>query len=185
VQIRLLSATKVAEDLAAGRVSAYDQALYLALGFCVWNAAYYLFIIPSSVTEGPFYWWTWSIEFFFVILLNLTGVMFCLRKCRTSPKKNFLIFFICLYLPVSLSTLAIIWGAFHLIWTLPFWLLKPPMPEWILLMPWLGSLHAYDVVRLFGYVGTVFVIYLRIGAHMERLSTMQESASSGCASPSD
>lgn len=171
MRIHPFSAAKLAEDLAADRVSAQDQARYLALSFVAWGVAYYLSIIPTSITQGPFYWWLWGIEFFFVILVNVTGVMFCLRKCRVEPKKNFLVFFSCLFLPTSLSTIVIVWGAFHLLWAV-LWAL----PGRFSLFPWLASAEAYDVIRFFAYMATLLVIYVRIGAHMERISDLRQSS---------
>jgi hypothetical protein len=180
VRIHIFSARRLAEDLAAGRVSAQEQALYLALSFCVWNVVFYLYVVPAPVAEGHIFWWLWLMELFFVVLVNITGVLFCLRKCRVEPKKNFLIFFSCLYLPVSVSTFAVIWGAFHIVTTAPWTLVRHEMlPSWFPDFPWLSSLLAYDVLRFFLYVGTIFAIFLRTGEYLERIADLQESANSG------
>jgi len=180
MRIHALSANNLTEDLAAGRVTAQEQALYLALSFCLWTIPYYLYLIPPSITEGPFYWGLWGMEFFLVILFNITGVLFCLRKCRIEPGKNFLIFFSCLYLPVSLWTLALVWGSFHLVTTVPHVLLRNGLlPDWFPTFPWLVSPRPFDVLRFFAYIGTIFVIFLRVGEHIERISDLQESANNG------
>jgi hypothetical protein len=180
VRIHIFSAKKLAEDLAAGRVSAQEQALYLALSFCVWSVVSYLYVVPPPLAEGRIFWWFWLMEFFFVVLFTITGVLFCLRKCRVEPKKNFLIFFSCLYLPVSLSTFAIVWGGFHLVTTVPWTLVGYGMlPAWFADLPWLTSLPTYDVLRFFLYIGTIFAIFLRTGEHIERIADLQESANSG------
>jgi hypothetical protein len=177
VRIHIFSAKKLAEDLAAGRVSAQEQALYLALSFCVWSVVSYLYVVPPPLAEGRIFWWLWSMEFFFVVLFNITGVLFCLRKCRVEPKKNFLIFFSCLYLPVCVSTFAIAWGAFHLVTTVPWTLARHGMlPGWFPDFPWFSSLPTYDVLRFFLLIGTTFAIFLRTGEYIERVAVLQESA---------
>ena len=184
MRIHIFSARRLAEALAAGRVSAHEQALYLALSFCVWSVVFYLYVVPPPLAEGRIFWWLWSMEFFFVILFNITGVLFCLRKCRVEPKKNFLIFFSCLYLPVSLSTFAVVWGAFHLLTTVPWMLARYGMlPGWFPEFAWLSSVPTYDVLRFFLYIGTIFVIFLRTGEHIGRIADLQESANSGVQAP--
>jgi hypothetical protein len=180
VRIHLFSAGRLGEALAAGRVSAQEQALYLALSFCVWNIVFYLYLVPPPIAEGRLFWWLWAMEFFFVVLFNITGVLFCLRRCRVEPKKNFLVFFSCLYLPISLTTLAVAWGAFHLVTTVPLALARNGnLPIWFPELPWLSSALAYDVLRFFLYVGTIFTIFLRTGEHLERIANLQESAHGG------
>ena len=180
MRIHILSANRLAEDLAAGRVSAREQAVYIALGFCAWNLVYYLNVVPPRLSEGDFFWWLQMVEGALVILLNLTGVMFCLRKCRNDPRRDFAIFFSCLYLPVSVSTVIVVWGAFHLL-TDGLWALSRHgyYPGWLPSYPWLSSLRGFDVLSFLAYVATIFVIFLRIGGSMERISNLQQSANHG------
>jgi hypothetical protein len=84
--------------------------------------------------------------------------------------------FSCLNAPISLTTLAIVWGSFYLLTEGVLWLLSgmtlEPNPS-----RWLGSSRVYDVLRMFASAGTVFVVFLRIGKHMNRVSLLRESAS--------
>ena len=148
------------------------------IGFIAWLAAFYLFLIPATlVEEPPFSWWAWWTEFFFLILIYITGISFCLRKCRVDPRSNFLIDFTCLYAPISLTTLPVVWGIFHLLTSVPWALNRHDLlPEWLPWIPWLGSTRVYDVFRLLTYVLTVFVILLRVGEHMEKVAELRESA---------
>jgi len=51
-------------------------------------------------------------------------VFYCLARCRVAPKTNFLIDFGCLYAPVSVTTLLIAWGIFHVYASLIPWSLQ-------------------------------------------------------------
>lgn len=181
--LHLISAGRLVEELAVGRVTPRQQASYLTVSFCVWVVASYLYLIPIPATtdQSSFFWWVWLLELFLLVLLYITGISFCLRKCRIEPQKNFLIDFSCLLTPVTVTTLLAIWGGFHLLTTVPAWILlrgnfaSDPLP-WL---TWLQSSQVYDVMRLLASVAVVIVILLRLGKHMERLSSLRESANDG------
>jgi cation transport ATPase len=175
----LLRTSQVAKDLAAGGVSPREQAGYLVISFLAWTLPFYLYLIPSPLADDPvFLGWMWLIEFVLVVAIFVTGVNYCLRKCRVDARANFLIDFSCLYAPVALTTSIVIWGAFHLLTTLPAWMVARAGSghETLRALPWLSSAYAYDVLRLLFYVAAIVVIFWRVGEHMERLSGMRQSA---------
>jgi hypothetical protein len=175
----LFRTSQVAKDLAAGAVSPRDQARYLIVSFLAWTLPFYLYLIPSPVATDPgFLGWMWLIEFFLVVAIFVTGVNYCLRKCRVDARANFLIDFSCLYSPVALTTSIFIWGAFHLLTTLPAWMVARGGSghETLRALPWLSSAYAYDVLRLLYYLAAILVIFWRVGEHMERLSGLRQSA---------
>ena len=162
--IRLFSARGVGDDLAAGRITARDQSLYLIASFLIWIIPAYLFLIPTPRTIDPqFFWLVWLIELALVILFCVMGIGYCLGKCRVDPTRHFLVDFSCLNAPISLTTLAIVWIAFYILTELP----------------WLASSRAYDIVRMLASAGAVLVVFLRIGKHMNRVSLIRESANNG------
>jgi hypothetical protein len=162
MSIRLFSAKRVGEDLAAGRIRAGDQSLYLTASFLIWMIPAYLFLFPAPRTIDPdFFWGIWLAELALLVLFCIVGIGFCLRNCRVDPDRNFLVDFSCLNAPVSFTTLAIVWGAFHLL-----------AGPWF---PWLESPRAYDVVRLLASVAAVFIVFLRIGRHMNRVSMLRKA----------
>ncbi len=166
--IRLISAKGVGDDLAAGRITAKEQSLYLTASFLIWIVPAYLFLFPAPRTNDPqFFWGVWLIELAFLIVACVAGIGFCLRRCRVDPARHFLVDFSCLNAPISLTTLTLVWGAFHLLTEIVFPLLSG--------IPWLASSRAYDVIRLFASAGAVFVVFLRIGTHMNRVSLIRES----------
>jgi hypothetical protein len=176
--IQLISAKGVGDDLAAGRITASEQSLYLIASFLIWIVPAYLFLFPAPRTNDPqFFWWLWLIELAFLVLFCAMGIGFCLRKCRVDPARNFLVDFSCLNAPVSLTTLTIVWGGFYLLTEIVLALggktFEGDPSSW---SPWLTSSRTYDVVRTFASAGAVFIVFLRIGKHMNRVSLIRESA---------
>lgn len=168
--IRLFSAKGVADDLAAGRVTAREQSLYLIASFLIWIIPAYLFLIPATRTDDPqFFWVVWLIELAFVILFCVVGIGLCLGKCRVDPTRHFLVDFSCLNAPVSLTMLTLVWGSFYILTEPVFALLSGTFP-------WVTSSRTYDVVRMFASAGAVFIVFLRIGKHMNYVSLIRESA---------
>jgi hypothetical protein len=152
--IRLFSAKGVGDDLAAGRITATEQSLYLTASFLIWIIPAYLFLFPAPRTNDPqFFWWVWLIELALLVLFCIAGIGFCLRKCRVDPTRHFLVDFSCLNAPVSLTTLIIVWGGFYLL-----------------------TEGVFDVLRLLASAGAVLIVFLRIGKHMNRVSLIRESA---------
>jgi len=161
--IRLISAKRAGDDLAAGRIAAGDQSLYLTASFLIWMVPAYLFLFPAPRSIDPeFFWGIWLAELALLVLLCIVGIGYCLRNCRIEPHRNFLVDFSCLNAPISLTTLAIVWGAFHLL-TAPWF-------------AWLEAPRAYDAVRLLASVAAVFIVFLRIGRHMDRVSVLRGSS---------
>ena len=173
----LFRASQVAKDLAAGGVSPREQAGYLVISFLAWTLPFYLYLIPTPVSDDPvFLGWMWLAEFLAVVAIFVAGVYHCLRKDRVNPRANFLVDFSCLYSPVAVTTSIVIWGTFHLLTTLPLWVDARAQSEGELLgaLPWLWSANAYDVLRLAFYLAALLVIFWRVGAHMERLSALRQ-----------
>lgn len=177
--IRLFSAKGVGDDLAAGRVTAREQSLYLTASFLIWIIPAYLFLFPAPRTNDPqFFWWVWLIELALLVLFCVAGIGFCLRKCRVDPTRHFLVDFSCLNAPISLTTLIIVWGGFYLLTEGVFSLLtgmtveQDPSRQFA----WLASSGVYDVLRLLASAGAVFIVFLRIGKHMNRVSLIRGSA---------
>ena len=183
MSIHILSANGLIRDLAADRVTPQQQAVYLILNFCVWIVPSYLYLFPApTTTEIPFFFWSvWLIEMLLLVLLCITGVNSCLRKCRIDPRKNFFVDFTTLSIPVTIVTLIVIWGGFHLFTTFPAWLLVQGTVsnDFLWWLPWLQSSSIYDILRMLASVGVVYIVFLRIGEHMERLSRIRELASHG------
>jgi len=170
--VRLINAKAVGDDLAAGRITAREQSLYLIASFLIWLIPAYLFLFPTPRTGDPgFFWSVWLIELALLILFCIVGIGYCVGKCRVEPARHFLVDFSCLNAPISLTTLTIVWGGFYILTEAVFTLLGGTFP-------WLASSRAYDVLRVFASTGAVLIVFLRIGKHMNRVSLLRESPSS-------
>ena len=166
--IRLISAKGVGDDLAAGRITAREQSLYLIASFLIWLVPAYLFLFPTPRTHDPqFFWLVWLVELAFLILFSVVGIGYCLGKCRVDPTRHFLVDFSCLNAPISLTTLTLVWVGFYVLTEPVFALLSGTFP-------WLASSRAYDVTRMFASAGAVFIVFVRIGKHMSRVSLMRD-----------
>ncbi len=177
--IRLFSAKGVGDDLAASRITAREQSLYLTASFLIWIIPAYLFLFPAPRTNDPqFFWWVWLIELALQVLFCVAGIGFCLRKCRVDPTRHFLVDFSCLNAPISLTTLIIVWGGFYLLTEGVFSLLAGMTVEQdpSRRFAWLAASGVYDVLRLLASAGAVLIVFLRIGKHMNRVSLIRESA---------
>jgi hypothetical protein len=171
MRLHLFNARRLAEDLAAGRVSPRQQAYYLAISFVAWLIPYYfaIAVLPASFAS-PFATALYWAEFAMLVLINMVGVFYCLRQCRVDPGRHFMVDFGCLYAPVTIVVLAATWGAFH-------------AGAWLLLRFMSGGgdfdtasyLHArlHDVLRYLTIVGQVFLIYAVVGHYMRRAAELR------------
>src|SRR5688500_15394047 len=106
MNIHLLSARRLGDDLSKAAVSPNEQAIYLSASFVLWLIPGYLLIVPAPNVEAwlvPF--GLWFYEALALLLFYVFGVRYCLARCRVEPRKHFLIDFSCLYAPISLTTL--------------------------------------------------------------------------------
>jgi hypothetical protein len=177
--IHLLDARKVAAELAAGTVSARDQATYLAAAVVIALAPYYLLLIPAQSSEGATWvWLMWSYEGLSVIGLEIAGIFYCLQRCGVEPHRHFVIDFSCLSVPIALTTTAAGWALFYLVMK---GLLGPILgvytpdgpPDSLTI---LFSPKLWDVVRYVTMIGIIVVIFARTGSHLERVSSVRRSA---------
>lgn len=161
--IRLFSAKRAGDDLAAGRIGAADQSLYLIASFLIWLIPAYLFLFPVPRTQdSEFFWAIWLLELAIVVVACIMGIGYCLRNCRVDPARNFLVDFSCLNAPVSLTTLAVVWGGYYL-------------AEGVLILSAVASTRVYDVVRLLASSAAVIAVFIRIGGHMHRVSVLRKT----------
>jgi len=177
--VHFISSRNLRARLAADAVGAREQAVYLAGSFIIWIIPVYLFVSPPpSGIEKTWFYGMWFYEFALMVLLYAAGTFFCLAKCHVHPKRNFLIDFGCLYLPVSVTTLVVTWALFHAIVTLlPWWLTRLSFDseptEWFLT---LTSARFFDLLRFLAIVGGTFAVFYRIGRHIEHIARARASA---------
>lgn len=167
--VHLLSAAKLAADLADDCVGPRDQAIYLATSFVVWLVPSYLNIFPPMASLDAFATTIWYGEFIALVLLNFSGVFYCLRQCRIDPRRNFVVDCCCLMAPVTLVVLVVTWLSFYVAlglagtWWPNAWSLE-------------GFKHFHDALVFGVVVGQLAWIYRRVGKYMARAAEMRASA---------
>ena len=165
-----------------GTVTAQEQAFYLAGGFVLWLSHAYLYIDPGLQGRDP--WWfysMWFYEFALLIVISVAGVMYCLGKARIEPSRHFLIDFSCLYFPISLTTLVVVWALFWAInlGRLPvilWWIDHLPLDRELSRWPLMFDSRFSDLIRFLAVVVCNFVVFYRIGRHIGRIAQLRESA---------
>ena len=176
--LHLLSAERLSKRLSSGEVSPKEQAYYLMASFVLWLVPGYLLITPAPNVQAwsiPF--GLWFYEAGTLVLINVFGVLYCLAKCNVEPKKNFLVDFSCLYAPISLTTLVVVWGVFHIYASLiPLWLQTLSFDSPPRLLEFMYSARFFDLMRFLAIVGATFLVMVRIGNYMGRVSKLRLSA---------
>jgi hypothetical protein len=178
VALHFIRARPLGEELAKDAVSAREQASYFAASFILWLLPGYLLLVPPpnfaawSIPMG-----LWLYEGFALVLLYYFGVLYCLGKCRVNPRRHFIIDFSCLYTPISLTTLLLVWGLFYVYAALIPWLLQHlSFDSRPYVIEFLYSARFFDLMRFAAVVGVTFIVLARIGRHMQRISELRMSA---------
>jgi hypothetical protein len=176
--LHLISAQRLGERLASGEVPPQEQAFYLSASFVLWALPTYLLIVPFPNTDvWPIPLGLWFYEGAALVMIYVFGVLYCLARCHVEPRQNFLIDFSCLYAPISLTTLVLVWGAFHIYASLlPWWLQKMAFDSPPRFFEFIYSARFFDLMRFSAFVSAVFVAFIRIGNCIEDVSKLRLSA---------
>ena len=171
MRLHVLSARRLSDELAAGRVTPRAQAAYIAVTSVVWLLPYYFGIVVGRASlDGGFAFGMYWMEFAMLVVINVAGAFHCLRQCRVAPERHFVIDFTCLYAPVAIVVLAATWGAFHAaIWILPRAMASIDnyrMAEYL-------TLRGHDVLLYLTIVGQLFLMYALVAHYMRRTSALR------------
>lgn len=181
-----ISAGRLAARLASGKVTAQEQACYLAGTFVLSMLPAYLFITPPLMEMDPQWFYPmWFYELALLIVVNVAGVAYCLGKCYVQPSRHFLVDFSCLNFPILLTTIVVTWALFWAIafgrfelahWWMDRYPQDPGSHDWPL---YFASARFFDLIRLVAMVGAGFAVFYRTGRHMERVADLRASATGG------
>jgi hypothetical protein len=169
VALHLLSAAKLAADLADDAVHVREQAIYFAVSAAIWLVPAYLNVFPAAASSDALGKGLWYAEFIALVLVNFAGAFHCLRQCRVDPRRHFLVDCSCLMAPVTLLVIAVTWLAFYVVRGLAgaWWPNAWPLERF---------LHFQDALVLIVLVGQLTWIYRRVGKYMARAAEMRSSA---------
>jgi hypothetical protein len=113
--MHLINAKKLAVELGRGEITLRDKGYYLFAGFVMW-----LLIGASGFTTlSPMWSWTSFIETAALIMVYLIGFSYVYEAAEGDQNPDFVVQFTCLYVPVSITTVAFVWS-FYWIITLGF-----------------------------------------------------------------
>ncbi len=164
--IHLLSASRVAEELADDEIDARQQAFYL-IASLVWSVLpYYAFLIPQLSSPDPTWFWALhTYECIVVLLIYFAGTLYCLRCCTFEPGRHFLKDLTCLFVPVSIVSMVVGWTLFYGVTWGSRWLISQVTFEsdpgaWLRL---LFSAKATDTLRFVTVATVLGVMFLWTG----------------------
>jgi hypothetical protein len=110
--MHLFRAAPLVEKLARGTLSGQQKAAYLLAGFVIFNVAYYSGFVGSGAV-------LWTVPYFAeagaVVLINILGVVKAFEASGGESNKQFVVDFTCLYVPVSVMALLVVWGSYWLL----------------------------------------------------------------------
>jgi hypothetical protein len=169
VALHLLSAARLAADLADGRVGPRAQAAYLAFSFVIWLVPVTFHIAVAPARFDAFGKAVWFGEFFALLAVNFIGAFYCLRQCRVEPGRHFMVDCSCLMVPVTVVALAVTWLGFYAALGLA--------GQW---WPQAWSIerfeHFHDALTFIVVVGQMAWIYRRVGKYMATTAQLRSSA---------
>lgn len=107
--MHLFRTTNLVTQLSRRGVPNEDKAKYLLASFLVFIVVYYSGVAVS--TAAP-----WSmpsvIEALAVVLINVVGIVKVFDASGGKENPDFIVEFTCLYVPVSITTVACVWGGY-------------------------------------------------------------------------
>jgi hypothetical protein len=107
--MHLLRTTPLINSLAARQVGGTDQARYLLVSFLIFIVPGYLGLLPSS---GASYTWPLAFEAWFYIAIAVFGILAARDAAGGNSNQNFITEFTCLYVPVAVTTLGVVWSVY-------------------------------------------------------------------------
>lgn len=111
--VRLFSARRVADDLANGRVSPRQRGYYLAASTIVMVVVNYSALFAGNPA------WTWLslFEAIVIVVVTIYGLTACYESAGGDANSHFVSEFVCLSVPVGLTTTLCVWSIY---WAIGF-----------------------------------------------------------------
>ena len=106
--IHLFNAKKVARELARKEIGPKARGYYILVSFLVFTPFYY----SGFIWTNPLWSWLSIYEAFVVVAVTLIGFAKSFEAADGKNNPDFIAEFTCLYVPVSLTTILIIWSNF-------------------------------------------------------------------------
>jgi hypothetical protein len=174
MKLHFLSTTKLSDDLVNSRLSQREKVYYMLAGFVFNIIAGYSTLMLSSASRT----WAGIYECFMLVVITAYGVERCFDATNEDENKSLISDFICLSLPIGVTTTFAAWAAF---WA--FWLLYKPLvlaahiesQEIIKIIVWINE-NFYPISVLATVVISIAVFYLRIATHLKKVYRQRKAA---------
>jgi hypothetical protein len=108
MSIRLLNAKRLAEELGRGEVSPRGKAYYLFVSIAMWV----LINVTGFTTASPLWSAMSLIETVVLLLIIVLGFTYAYEAAGGDKNADFVSQFICLYVPVSITTVVAVWAIY-------------------------------------------------------------------------
>jgi hypothetical protein len=173
--MHLFRARPLIAPLASGALSAEQRAHYLLASFLIFNLAYYSGFVASGTAPWTF---PYIAEALAVILINIVGIVATFDAAGGKANKQFITDFTCLFVPVSVTTLLVFWGA--------YWALRVVFREAVMGLAESNMQFAMNLANLgfdgfallafIATVGSLAVTYIRLSKLLRAVRTERGEA---------
>ena len=106
--IHLFNARKLARELNLNQVGPRDRGYYLLASFLMFTFFYYLGLMP----DNPLWSGISIIEGLVITLVTIFGLAKAYEAAGGDENPEFVVQFTCLYVPVSITTILVVWSLF-------------------------------------------------------------------------
>jgi hypothetical protein len=112
MRLHFLNATKLSEDLAQERLAPKDKAFYFLAGIIFATVLNYsTFMFANSIST-----WIGLFEFLLIIIVTIFGFLKCYNASIGANNQSFISDFICLSLPIGVTTTVVAWAIYWGTW---------------------------------------------------------------------
>lgn len=172
--LHFISAGKLVEDLAHGHLSTRDRAYYMLAGFIFSLIAGYSTLIGTNASRT----WLGLYEFLLLVVTTVYGFERCYSASNGDDNSSFISDFVCLSLPVGVTTALAAWGIYwggwllyqHIVLTIPF-----ESQQTAKTIAWVNNELPWLTVFLAMVLSNV-VFYLRMISHLKRIKILRQRA---------
>jgi hypothetical protein len=166
---------RLAQDLAADRVSQRDKAYYLLAGWVLFAALGYSTVIFSNQGRS----WLALFEMFMIAVIAVLGIQRCYEASGGDNNKQFVVDFTCLLLPLTIKTYLVVWGLYWLF----AWGYKSMVgmdatytSEESARLVTFFSRHAGWLATLLAVLATQAALFGRMRVHMANIARLRETS---------
>lgn len=173
MKLHFLSATKLDEDIANERLSQKDRAYYMLAGFIFSAVVGYTPLTFTNAGRA----WLGLYECLLILVVTIYGFERCYTAANANNNRSFISDFICLALPVGVTTTIIAWGIYwggwhifqRIVLTMSF-----ESEQAVKTMLWINN-ELPKVTVLLTVVLSNGIFFLRIASHLNRIKILQQS----------